>query len=200
MRRVRGPAPTLLPLFRSNVQASILARLFDPSARDVSVTDLSRQIEAPLATVSREVARLETHGIVVSHMVGHTKLVAANWKLPYARALVELVAFTSGLPWMLARALVELRDVQAAYIFGSWAARYTGEAGSAPNDIDLLVVTTGHDYGEVVDAIRRVARDLSIEINPVVVTPDRWASASEDPFLATILDRPMVPIPLEADE
>lgn len=36
----------LTALFRSNVLASILARLFDPSARDVSVTVLARQIEA----------------------------------------------------------------------------------------------------------------------------------------------------------
>lgn len=197
---MRGPAPTLLPLFRSNVQASILARLFDPSARDVSVTDLARQIEAPLATVSREVARLETHGIVVSHLVGHTKLVAANRRLPYARALAELVAFTAGLPWMLARALTELGDVQAAYIFGSWAARYTGDAGPTPNDIDLLVVAASHDYGEIVDAVRPVADALGIDINPLLVSPERWAAAGDDPFLATILDRPMVPLPLGDEE
>jgi predicted nucleotidyltransferase len=193
---MRATAPALLPLFRSNVQASILAQLFDPGAAEVSVTDLARRIGAPLATVAREVARLESHDVVVSRLVGHTKLLAGNWKLPYVKALAELVAFTAGLPFLLGRVLSGLGSIEAAYVFGSWAARYAGEPGPSPNDIDLLVVTADRDYSRVLDAVRPVARQLGIEINPVLVTPEHLA-ASEDPFLATVFDRPTVPIPLE---
>ena len=60
---------------------------------------------------------------------------------------------------------------------------------------DLLVVTASHDYGDIVDAVRPVTHVLGIDINPVVVSPKPWAATSDDPFLTTILDRPMVALP-----
>jgi predicted nucleotidyltransferase len=194
---MRPAAPAALPLFRSAVQARILARLFDPAAGDTSVTNLADQIGAPLATVAREVARLEEHGLVTSRPVGHTKLVAANWKLPFARALAELAAFAAGVPSIVGRALAALTGVEEAYLFGSWAARYAGEPGPPPNDIDLLVIARYDDYGAVAAALRPVSRDLGIEINPVLVTPARWRAKNSDPFLDKVRDRPLVPVVIE---
>lgn len=41
---------------------------------------------------------------------------------------------------MLAEELEGVRGIEKAYLFGSWAARYAGEAGRPPADLDVLVI------------------------------------------------------------
>ena len=46
-----------------------------------------------------------------------------------------------------------LPGIDALYLFGSWAARYSGVEGQAPGDVDVLVV--GHpDRDDVYDAAK----------------------------------------------
>lgn len=194
---MRPSAPAALPLFRSETQARLLACLFDPGATDISVTELAKRIGAPLATAAREVSRLESHGIITSHLVGHTKLPAANWKLPFARPLAELLAHTAGLPWIVGEALATVEGVEEAYVFGSWAARYASEPGPPPNDVDLLVVAEKVGFAEAMAVLRPIEHRLGVEINPVLVTPDRWKQAAKDPFLVTVMARPMVSVTIE---
>lgn len=59
-------------------------------------------------------------------------------------------------------------------IFGSWAARYEGQAGPPPNDIDVLVIGKV-DRADVYDAADRANGRLGIEVNPVVRTAEQWA-------------------------
>lgn len=45
---------------------------------------------------------------------------------------------TFGPPAIVAREFETIDDVDAVLLFGSWAARYLGEAGRAPSDVDAL--------------------------------------------------------------
>ena len=38
--------------------------------------------------------------------------------------------------------LADVDGIEEALIYGSWAARFTGEVGADPNDIDVLVIPT----------------------------------------------------------
>jgi len=51
-----------------------------------------------------------------------------------------MLAQTVGIPGRLGAALSGLAGMEEAFVFGSWAARYLGEPGPAPKDIDVLVV------------------------------------------------------------
>lgn len=91
-------------------------------------------------------------------------------------------------------------DVVGLAVFGSWAARYFGEIGPDPADIDVLVVVedAGIDREPIYAAADRAARRLGRPVNPTVVTSARWAhrGRGEDPFLDQIASRPMVTAPL----
>jgi hypothetical protein len=106
------------------------------------VPELAHATEVAVATASREVERLEAHGILKSRNVGRSRFVSANWDLPWAGALATILAHSTGLPARLAQALGGVRGIRAAFLYGSWAARHAGEVGPAPRDIDLLVVGT----------------------------------------------------------
>lgn len=63
-------------------------------------------------------------------------------------------------------------------IFGSWAARYAGQAGPPPHDIDVLVVGKV-DRADLYDAADRAHDRLGIEVNPVVRTMKQWDNPSD---------------------
>lgn len=192
---MRTSAPGIVPLFRSDTQARLLAELFEGQGAQHSVTDLARIVGAPVSSVAREVSRLEEYGLITVRQVGRTKLVAANWELRWARPLAELLAHTVGLPSLLAGAVRSLAGLEAAFVFGSWAARFCGSSGRAPNDIDLLLVGNVQ-YGDARDALRPVERDLGLVINPTIVETHRWYDDTTDPFLATVRSRPLVELDL----
>ena len=83
--------------------------------------------------------------------------------------------------------------IDAAAIFGSWAARAAGEAGPSPVDIDLLVIGRP-DRDDLQDAAGRARARLGREVNTVVVSAGRWNSRS-DAFLAELRGRPMAALP-----
>jgi predicted nucleotidyltransferase len=85
-------------------------------------------------------------------------------------------------------------------LFGSWAARYRGNPGAAPADLDVLVVTTnaGLDRRPLYAAADRAQERLGCPVNPTVITTERWArrGSGQDRFVDEIASRPLVPVPL----
>jgi len=193
---MRTYAPPLLPIFRSQLQGELLAVVL-LSEQERSVSELAAMLRAPVPTVAREVARLEEAGLLVSRRVGTARLVRANSASTLTEPLTELVLRSFGPVTILAREFSDLDGVDRVDIFGSWAARYRGEPGPPPGDIDVLVVGTP-DPDDVHDAAVRAEQALGREVNTVVVSVDRWNKA-EDPFLQQIRARPRVPV-LAADD
>jgi DNA-binding transcriptional ArsR family regulator len=192
---VSRSAPALAPLFRSDQQLRILAVLFAESDDELSIHDLAERADVAQATASREVARLAEHGIVVTRTLGRNTLVRANWSLPWAKDLRSILVQTVGVLGQLDDALRTVAGVDEALIFGSWAARYEGEPGPPPRDIDLLVVGDA-DLREVRRACHPVQETLRVEINPVVLTNAEWTATTPDPFVAQLKSQPLVPVPV----
>jgi hypothetical protein len=74
-------------------------------------------------------------------LMGRNRLVRANTPHPAAKALIELLEVTFGPRTVVAEEFAIPKSEQVI-ILGSWAARYTGEAGPPPRDIDVVVVGT----------------------------------------------------------
>jgi len=182
----------LVPLFRSEQQLRLLASLFTGPDDKMTIGELAERADVAQATASREVGRLAEHGIVLTHQLGRNTLVEPNWALPWAPELRSILLQTVGVLGRLGAAFNEVGGVVEAFVFGSWAARYRGEAGPSPRDIDVVVVGDA-SLGDVRMACAAVERDLHVEINPVIVDEARW-SAGDDPFVAEIRDRPLVSI------
>lgn len=193
---VSRSAPALVPLFRSDQQLRLLGVLFAEIEDEIPIGELAERADVAQATTSREMARLEEHGLVVTRVMGRNKLVRPNWDLPWASELRSILVQTVGVLGRLTEALSGVRGVDEAHVFGSWAARYEGEPGPPPHDIDVVVV------GDVAlravrQACRAVEQDLRIEINPVVIDRGRWDADDPEPFVAQIREQPLVRVRLE---
>lgn len=190
-------APALAPLFRSDQQLRILAVLFaDVGQEALSIGDLAERADVAQATASREVARLAEHGLVITRALGRNTLVSPNWELPWAKDLRSILVQTVGILGRLADALASIPGIGEAFVFGSWAARYAGEPGPPPRDVDVLVVGEAA-LRSVRRACRVVEGEMHVEVNAVVIGQGRWSATEPEPFVAQLKSQPLVPIPLE---
>jgi DNA-binding transcriptional ArsR family regulator len=194
---VRTSAPALLAIFRSQLQGELLARVM-LSSEELTITELASDLSAPVSTVQREVDRLERAGILQTRKHGRGRLVSFDHSNPAVAPLLELVAVTFGPRRIVAEEFAGVEGIEELYLFGSWAARYRGIEGRAPGDVDVLVI--GHpDRHAVYDAADRAQRRLHREVNPTVVSVERWAT-DEEPFLREVRSRPLVPLVLNDEE
>lgn len=166
-----------MPIFRSQHQAELLATLFMHPAMEYSLTELAEHVGVALPTLHREAVRLESAGLISSRTVGRNRMLRASLDHPAAEHLARLLEATYG-----PRAVIEdefnLPGVDQVLIFGSWAARYLGKPGPAPNDVDVLVI------GEVkrtdlYEAADRAQARLGLPVNPVMRSQEAWHDPSD---------------------
>jgi DNA-binding transcriptional ArsR family regulator len=192
---MRTAAPPLAPLFRSEHQLALLAELFAGVADELTIADLARRIGANDATVSREVDRLVRLGLLSARTEGRNKLVRADYGLPWAGTLRQLLVQTAGALPLLRAALLPVSGIESTWLFGSWAARYLGEPGAFPHDLDLLIVGDP-DQVALYGALAGVEREIGLEVHPIVVSTSEWNQPAPDSFPAELQTGPLVPLNL----
>lgn len=184
---MRTTAPSLLPIFRSDLQAQVLAALLVDSDDGLSVAELADRTGATRSSLHRELHRLRDAGIIERDAVGRSQIYRAADSL-LREPLTELIERTVGIDNLIAERLDALGGIDAAALYGSWAAGRVGPA----SDIDLLVVGSV-GYERLVDALRPVERRAGREISVKLFRPDEYRERlrARSGFLRTVLDRPV---------
>ncbi|MFZ2166816.1 MAG: ArsR family transcriptional regulator [Propionibacteriaceae bacterium] len=188
---MKEPVPVLLPLMRTSAQGDILAWIFLHPDQAHSVAEISRAVGASEPTVLREVDRLAAADLIVESRQGRSRLIRPNQLNPATRPLGELLAVTYGPIPVMRDELHGIDGVEGAWIYGSWAERYSGVPGRSPGDVDVLVVGTA-DQDELWAAAERATQRVGREVNVHRLRPEQWAGENASGFVATVRSRPMV--------
>lgn len=141
-------------MLRPDAQGRILARVLANPETGYSLSDLVAWSQTSMPTVQREIDRAELAGIVTTEEVGPTRVVRVNVTHPLHDAVRRIILATYGPPAVIGDEFEAIESADAVLLFGSWAARYLGQPGRAPNDIDVLVVGSA-DRNMVDDAAER---------------------------------------------
>ena len=157
--------------------------------------DLARRTGHPRHTVANELRRLETAELVTARMIGRSKLLHANADSPYFEPLARLALMAFGPPLVIREEFGALSNVERVFIYGSWAARYAGEQGPAPQDVDVLLIGVP-DRDAAYDAARRAEQRLGREVNITIRDAARWHAAS-DGFTRQLRSSPLLELPLD---
>lgn len=198
VQSVKASVPLISPLLRSDVQGNLLAELLLTPTRERTLSDLVASVESTMPTVHREVGRLVDSGFLVERRSGRNRYVRANPDHPLYRPVREVVEYAYGPRAVLPRLLAPVSGIEHAYVYGSWAARMSGEEGPDPVDIDVLVVGQP-DRADLLDAAATAQSELRREVNIRVVSSQRWLAADEI-FLQTVKSRPLVRLELQRAE
>ncbi|OFB42582.1 ArsR family transcriptional regulator [Mycolicibacterium sp. (ex Dasyatis americana)] len=171
---MRTEAPALMPIFRSHHQGLLLSLLLTDPVREFTLTELATELAIPKQTAQSEVQRLVEAGILRDRRQGRNRLISANPEHPAIAPLTQLALIAFGPRVVIAEEFSTSPGAERVLIFGSWAARYAGQPGPPPADIDVLVIGDTTKMA-IFDAADRAHRRLGIEVNPERCTPQQWA-------------------------
>ncbi len=152
--------------------------------------EIARRTGLPAGTLTRELKRLASVGLLTQEKRGNQTLYQANRASPIFPELAGILRKTSGLSNVVADALNSLSDgIDVAFIFGSVAPG----AETAGSDVDLLIIGS-IDFGAVVDALYPAQQQLAREINPKVYSVREWRNKlnETDPFVMDVIGKPKI--------
>jgi len=177
---------TLQTLLGSRLRAKVLGWLFSHPDERYYVRQLTALVDEDSTNVSRELARLEKTGILISTTEGKQKYYQVNRESPLYNDLHGMILKTVGVADVLRSALSPLKErIRAAFVFGSIA---TGNEGKR-SDIDLMVIGDV-SFDEVSSSISEAEKNLRREINPVAYSPGELRQRVEvdHHFVRTVLE------------
>jgi hypothetical protein len=194
MRCVSTAPPRLAPIFRSDTQLQILGATYLEPERRFTMPELIARTHRPQPTVAREVDRLIEAGLLESELRSGRRTVWAATTSPIFDELRSILLKTVGPKTVLEQQYHGVPGIDRAWIYGSWARRYSGEAGPLPQDIDLMVVGTA-DVNTIRGKADLASRVLGRDVNVSVLSPAEWNAAGTG-FIAHLKDGPLVELDL----
>lgn len=195
----RPDATGLADALFGQVRQRVLGLLFGHPERSFYANEIIGRVDAGTGAVQRELARLESAGLVTLSRVGRQKHYQANPSAPIYAEVRGIVLKTSGLKDVLAEGLAPLRgEIRAAFVFGSLA-RGSATAGS---DVDLMVISDGLTYADLFGTLEETASRLGRPVSPTIYSSAELMRrmAERSPFLAKVLGQPKIWIIGEEDD
>lgn len=154
----------------SRTQQQVLGLLYGQPEKSFYINEIIRSTGMGVATIKRELDRLEAVGILQRVKIGNQQHYQAEPLCAIYRELRALVNKTLGVAGILSRALLPLKEqIELAFLFGS-IARGTETTNS---DIDLMLIGD-ITLEEVVEVTYAVQESLGRTINPRIYRPDEW--------------------------
>ncbi|MFQ5800620.1 MAG: nucleotidyltransferase domain-containing protein [Candidatus Hydrothermarchaeales archaeon] len=170
--------------------------LLNPGER-FYVRQIERLTGENINSIRRELKNLEAMGLLKSEITGNLKYYTVNQDLNIYPELRDMFLKTEGAAKILTEDISLLGDLQAAFIYGSFA---RGEAG-LDSDIDLIIIGT-IDEDTLIMAIRGIEKRMKREINYVLLTPEEYSSRKKkkDPFITNVLKEEKIMVAGEESE
>jgi hypothetical protein len=194
---MRSNSAPIAPIFRTEIQAQVLACLFLRPQQTWTLASLAREIGVSSSTLHAEVERLEEAELITSSRIGRSRVLHANTAHPLARPLTEILDYVYGPRAVIAEEFGRIPGMSRLLIFGSWAARHAGVAGHLPHDIDVLVISDDTDRSAVYSAADRAQERIGIPVNAVLASSRRWETDA-DALIRQIKSSPALDLTAEA--
>jgi len=176
----------------------VLGLLYGNTKKTFYLNEIIRTTGMGVATIKRELDRLEQAGILRLVRIGNQHHYQAEPSCPIYEELRSVVTKTLGIVPALARALEPLASqISLAFVYGS-VARGTETANS---DIDLLIVGDV-SLEQVVDLTYSAQQALGRMINPNIYSPAEWQAllVENGGFIKDILQHPKLDVIGGTDE
>lgn len=177
----------------SATQQAVLGLLYGKPDRSFYTNEILRAAALGRGTVSRELERLVSAGVLTATRQGNQVHYQANPACPIHAELLGIVRKTFGIAEPLRHALQPFASrIAWAFVYGSLA-RDEAHAGS---DIDLMLIGNALDYHEVVQQLLPLESGLGRPINPTIYTREEWLTRYREKaaFVSRVLAQPRIDV------
>lgn len=173
-------------LLGSKLRAKVLGWLFSHPDERYFVRQITSFLQEDSTNVSRELARLEKTGILVSTTEGKQKYYQVNRESPLFNDLHGLILKTVGVADVLRSALMPAKNqIKVAFIFGSIASGNERKR----SDVDVMVIGKV-PFEEIISLLSPAEEKLRREVNPVVypILEFKKKISMDHHFVKTVLE------------
>jgi hypothetical protein len=170
----------------SSTQQRVLGLLFGQPERSFFTKELIGLAGGGSGAVQRELARLQSSGLIVQSVLGNQKHYQANVDSPIFAELHGIALKLLGPADTLHRTLLPLADdLHLALLYGSVAKR----SDTAHSDFDVLLVSDTLTLEQVYTALAPAEQQLGRTISPTLYTLAEFRKRLEaqNPFLTKLL-------------
>lgn len=175
---------------RSKITQKVLGYFMLHEEAELYVNEMARRLDVDAGNLVRKLKSLEREGILKSRERGRERYYSPNKSYALYREYRRIILKTVGLEHLLKEALLQVRGIQAACLFGSYARNRMDPS----SDIDLLLMGTH----STVDAQRKIAsvkKSVDREINVVSMSPEEYRGGhGTHPLLKSIRSKQTVPL------
>lgn len=182
----------------TKTQQRVLGLLYSKPGQSFYTNEIVRRADMGRGTVSRELERLVSAGLLALSREGNQHHYQANKACPIYEELLAIVKKTFGISDVIREALSPfVEQIDWAFIFGSVA---SGKE-TASSDIDLMIIGE-LNFSEVVTVLYSAQESLGREINPKIFSRMEWLQKrnDNDAFIKEVLVKPCMDVMGEGNE
>jgi predicted nucleotidyltransferase len=186
-----GTPVTVADALFTKSQQRVFALIFGNPDRTYYANELIGLAGSGSGAVQRELAKLESAGLLTVTRVGNQKHYKANTNAAVFAPLHELVQKTSGLADVLREALAPITGkIQVAFVYGSVATR----RDTAASDIDVMIVSDILTYADVFTMLEQASRKLGRAVNPTIYSTTEITKRlhARNVFVTRVLKQPKI--------
>lgn len=179
----------ILKITNSKIRKAIFKLYFAHPEKKYYLRELERILNLPVQNIRREFLVLEKNGIFTREKMGNQVYYSLNTESPIFSEIKSIVSKTIGAQGELEKALLSIKGMKTAFIFGSFA---SGKEDSL-SDIDLMIVGE-IDENMLVRKISKLENKLDREINYHIFSQREFAKRvkGKDFFISGILSKPII--------
>lgn len=173
----------ILNLKKSKIKQELLKIYFAHPERQYYIRELARVLHLPAAYIRRELMDLEKIGLFSSEFIGKEKFFRLNQNFLFYKEVKSIVNKTIGVEGRIKQILEKSKNIEAAYLFGS----YAKDKLTPESDIDLLIIGRENNV-EIHNEIYGLQAELDREVNIIDISKKEFVKRQKkkDEFLGEI--------------
>jgi len=184
-------------LFTSRVRVELLNTFFQHPEQSFYLRELERITGEDYKNISTELRNLESIGLLASSRSGNLKYFRLNQGFLLYSELKSVFFKIKGAPGLLKQVLSGSKDIEYAFIYGSFASGNENEI----SDIDLMAIGK-MPLENLLKLLREPEKSLGRDINPSLfpISEIKQRIKDRDPFISRVMAEPKIMLIGDEDE
>ncbi len=172
-------------IFNSKTRKALFRIYFTNPSKGYYLRELERLLNIPVSMIHKELVRLTKDGIFIDKKQGNLKYFYINKSYPLFDELKSIVFKTVGVSGLLQIIFDKMKEVEIAFIYGSFAKNEE----NAASDIDLFILGNLNE-NKLVAEINNAEKTLKREINYSLYTRQDYnkKKKKKDSFILDLLE------------
>ncbi|MBN1687527.1 MAG: nucleotidyltransferase domain-containing protein [Candidatus Omnitrophica bacterium] len=167
---------------RSKITRAVLSYLMLHDHAELYVQEMARRLCLDDSNLAKKLVELEKDGLLRSRSRGRERYYSLDPKFPLLKEYRQIVLKTVGLEAVLKNVLSEIKGLEEAYLYGS----YARDRMDSASDVDLLAVGS-HSTIDLQKALAKVQKTTDREINLVSMSRQEYdRRKKEDSFIRSL--------------